>query len=123
MNLQSKRARWGFDSKEPLDEIIERINEKFKGAFTEGDRVLLTALHSRLMADKKLARMARSSDPQVFSESIFPKAFGDAANDIYLEAQDTYASLFEDQHKYNAIMYALAEIIYRDMRSGKETII
>jgi len=51
-------------------------------------------------------------------ESIFPKAFGAAAQDSYLESQDTYTSLFEDQHKYNAIMSALADVVYREMRMG-----
>lgn len=68
------------------------------------------------MANKKLASMAKTSDPQIFAESIFPKAFGDAAQDSYLESQETYTTLFEDQHKYNAIMNALAEVIYREMR-------
>ena len=85
--------------------------------FTEGDRVLLNALHTKLMANKKLASMAKTSDPQIFAESIFPKAFGDAAQDSYMEAQDTYTALFEDQAKYNAIMRALAEVIYREMRT------
>ena len=107
----------GHDPKEPLDEIIEKINEKYKGAFTEGDRVLLNALHTRLMANKKLASMAKTSDPQIFAESIFPKAFGDAAQDSYMESQETYTTLFEDQHKYKAIMSALAEVIYREMRN------
>ena len=106
----------GHDPKEPLDEIIERINEKYKGVFTDGDRVMLDALRTKLMGNKKLASMAKTSDPQIFTESIFPKAFGDAAQDSFMEAQDTYTTLFEDQHKYNAIMYALAEIIYREMR-------
>ena len=30
-----------------------------------------------------------------------------------MESQETYTTLFEDQHKYNAIMSALAEVIYR----------
>ena len=112
------KGAMGGDSKEPLDEIIEKINEKFKGAFTEGDKVLLNALHTKLMADKKLTKMARSSDPQIFAESIFPKAFGDAAQDSYMESQDTYTSLFEDQNKYNAIMSALADVVYREMRKS-----
>lgn len=73
------------------------------------------ALRTKLMSNKRPASMAKTSDPQIFTESIFPKAFGDAAQDSFMEAQDTYATLFEDQHKYNAIMYALAEIIYREM--------
>lgn len=115
-----KKGAMGFDEKEPLDEIIEKINEKFKGNFTEGDKVLLNALRDKLMKDKKLASMANSSDPQIFTESIFPKAFGDAAMESYTESQDTYTSLFEDQNKYNAIMSALAEVIYRELRKVKQ---
>ena len=33
-----------------------------------------------------------------------------------MESQETYTTLFEDQRKYNAIMSALAEVIYREMR-------
>lgn len=100
----------------PLDEIIERINEQYKGKFTEADKVLITTLRTKLMSNKKLASMARTSDPQIFTESIFPKAFGTAAQDSYIESQDTYASLFEDQAKYNAIMHALGSLIYRELR-------
>jgi type I restriction enzyme R subunit len=113
------KGAMGLETKEPLDEIIQKINERFKGAFTDGDRVLISALHSKLMADERLNKMANSSDKQIFTESIFPKAFGDAAQDSYMESQDTYTSLFEDQHKYNAIMSALADIVYREMRSKK----
>ncbi len=99
----------GMDEKTPLDEVITKINEKFKGNFTEGDKVILSALRDKLLSDKKLKRMAQSSDPQIFVESIFPKAFGAAA-------QESYQSLFEDTAKYNAIMSALAEVVYREMR-------
>ena len=104
------------EKKEPLDEVIEKINEKYKGHFTEGDRVVITALHDRLMKDEKLAGMARSSDPKVFTGSIFPKAFEDAAQDSYVESQEAFTSIFEDKAKYNAIMKALADVVYREMR-------
>lgn len=114
-----QKAAMGIESKEPLDEIIEKINEKYKGVFTSGDKVVFKALYSRLIDNKKLAKDAASSDPQVFIESIFPKAFGDAAQDSYMEEQEAYSSMFEDQHKYNAIMSALAEVIYRELRNKK----
>lgn len=109
----------GKNPKEPLDEIIEKINELYKGAFTEGDRVMLYTLQNKLMANEKLADIAKSTDPQIFMESIFPKAFSDVAMEGYTEAQETYTSLFEDNHKYNAIMNALASIIYRELRKPK----
>lgn len=111
----------GPEKKEPLDEIIEKINEQYKGAFTEADRVMLSALRGKLMSDKKLIANARTTDPQIFSEVIFPKAFSTAAQESYIESQDTYTSLFADQAKYNAIMHALSQVVYRDMRSNTAT--
>ena len=107
----------GKDEKEPLDEIIAKINEKHKGEWTNGDKVVLNALTTKLMGDKSLRKKAQSSDPQIFINSIFPKVFDDAAQDSYMESQDTYTSLFEDKAKYNAVMMALAEFIYREMRA------
>ena len=62
--------------------------------------------------------MAKSSDPKVFTGSIFPKAFEDAAQESYIESQDAFTSIFEDKAKYNAIMSALSEVIYREMRNN-----
>lgn len=104
------------EDKDPLDEIIARINEKYKGEFTDADRVMIGALAERLRSDTRLANMALSSDPQIFAESIFPQAFNIAAQDSYIESQETYTSLFEDRSKYNAIMHTLAEMLYREMR-------
>lgn len=104
------------EENEPLDEIIKRINDQYKGDFTDGDKVMLSALRAKLIADTKLQAMAKTSDPQIFAESIFPKAFSTAAQDSYIESQNTYTSLFEDQAKYNAVMHALGTILYREMR-------
>ena len=73
----------------------------------------------KLIADDKLASSARTSDPRIFTESIFPSAFGNAAMESYMEAQDSYGALFEDKSKYDAVMSALAGVIYREMRSKK----
>ena len=107
------------ESKDPLDEIIARINERYKGDFTDADQVMIRALAEKLRGNKKLANMAVSSDPQIFAESIFPQAFSDAAQDSYMESQETYSSLFEDRSKYNAIMHTLAEVLYREMRRSE----
>lgn len=104
------------EESDPLDEIIARINEQYKGNFTDGDKVMIGALADKLRGNEKLANMAKSSDPQIFAESIFPKAFSDAAQDSYIESQETYTSLFENQSKYNAIMSALSELMYHEMR-------
>lgn len=104
------------ESKDPLDEIIRRINEQYKGNFTEGDRVVLYALAEKLRGNSKLANTAKSSDFRIFMESIFSQAFDDAAQQGYVESQETYTSLFEDRHKYDVIRLALAEILYNEFR-------
>ena len=104
------------EGKDPLDEIIARINERYKGNFTDADKVMIMALADKLRKNEKLANMAVSSDPQIFAESIFPQAFSDAAQESYMESQETYSSMFENQGKYNAIMRTLAEFLYREMR-------
>lgn len=111
-----KKSQQGIKAKSTLDEILEKINEKYKGEFTDGDRVIISALHDRLKKDEKLASSARTSDPRILIESIFPSAFGNAAMESYMESQDSFASLFEDKSKYNAVMSAPAGVLYREMR-------
>lgn len=111
----SKSAQ-GNRQKSTLDEILEKINEKYKGEFNDSDRVMLGALHDKLIADKKLESSARTSDPRIFVESIFPAAFGTAAMESFMESQESYSALFEDKLRYNAVMSALAGVIYREMR-------
>lgn len=99
-----------------MDEILEKVNEKFKGDFTDADRVMLGALHDKLAKDEKLANSARTTDPLIFMQTIFPNAFGTSAMDSYMESHESYQFLFEDKAKYDAIMNALAGVIYREMR-------
>ena len=102
------------EPKEPLEEIIERINQMTDGDFTEADKVVLHILHDRLKSDERLGKIARSSDPQVFTESIFPKTFEATAQDCYVEQTEAFTSLFSNKRKFNAIMSMLAEMLYRE---------
>lgn len=102
------------EAKEPLEEVIQKINDLFAGNFSDADRVLIYALHDRLKEDKKLQKVAQTSDPQVFAESIFPKTFDEVAQDSYVEQTEAFTSLFENKSKYNAIMSALAGMLYRE---------
>ena len=106
----------GKQKKSTLDEILDRVNEQYKGAFTEADRVILGALHDKLLKNQKLMNSAGTTDPVIFTESIFPQAFGEAAMESYTESQESYETLFTDKNKYNAIMSALAGVIYRELR-------
>ena len=82
------------------------------------DIVVLTALREKLIGNEKLASLAKTMDHQIFKESIFPKMSESAAHDSFNESMETFASLFEDSEKYNAMMNALAEALYRDIRKN-----
>lgn len=112
----TSKSDQGRQQKSTFDEILEKINEKYKGEFKDSDRVMIGALHDKLIADKKLENSARTSDPRIFVESIFPAAFGTAAMESFMESQESYSALFEDKSRYNAVMSALAGVIYREMR-------
>lgn len=112
----TKKGAQGQQSRNTLDEILAKINEKYKGDFSDSDRVIIGALHDKLLKDQKLSDSAKTSEPRIFTESIFPNAFGNVAMESYTEQQDSYASLFADKAKYAAVMNALAGVIYRELR-------
>ena len=103
----------------PLEQVIQKINEQFAGDFTEGDKVMIVALHEKLKNNKKLQKSARTDGRQIFENNIFPQLFDDAAQEAYMESTETYTKLFEDAGKYRAIMSALAHAMFSEMQALK----
>lgn len=89
------------------------------GEFTEGDKVVITALHQKLKNNKKLIRAAQTDGKQIFVKNIFPQMFDDAAQEAYVESTETYTKLFEDATKYRAIMSALAQAMFDEFKSAR----
>ena len=117
------RSAAGKDEKSPLDIIIDRINAKYSGTFTSGDRVLLSNLHDRMLSDKKLMKkIQQAKDKQIFLSSVFPKIFDDAAAESYQESQETFSKLFEDSEKYAAIMTAIGEMLFSERNAHTEAV-
>lgn len=100
----------------PLEEVIQKVNEEFVGDFTEGDKVVITALHEKLKKDKKLQNAAKNDGQQIFINNIFPQLFDQAAQEAYVESTETYTRLFEDSAKYKAIMNALAKAMFQELQ-------
>ena len=117
---KTKKAVQMESRKDPLEEVIRKINEAYKGNFTESDRVLVDTLREKLRADRKLQKSARTDGQQMFERNVFPKIFDTIAQASYMEQTQTYTKLFEDQAMYRAIMTALAQELYRELRNGPE---
>lgn len=103
----------------PLEQVIDKINQQYVGNFTDGDKVVITALHQKLKNNKKLMKAAKTDGRQIFEKNIFPQMFDDAAQEAYVESTETYTKLFEDAGKYRAIMSALAQAMFDEMKNEK----
>ena len=101
----------------PLEQVIEKINQQYMGDFTDGDRVVITTLHQKLKNNKKLIKAAKTDGRQIFENNIFPQLFDDVAQEAYVESTETYTKLFEDAGKYRAIMSALAQAMFDEMKN------
>ena len=110
-----------LDPVEFLDEVIKKINDRYAGQLTEGDRVVVAAMYSKISKNEKTMNLARTSDPKIFCEAQFPKIFEDVAQEGYMEAEEAYTSIFQDAKKYNIMMNVLADIIMREARKDHVT--
>ena len=103
--------------RDTLLEVIEKVNERYKGEFTEADRVMVSQLHDRAMADAGLRKKARSGNQKIFVNNFFPKFFDQMTQQAYTESVDSYTKLFEDAEKYRIIMRSLGETVFRELRA------
>ena len=117
--IQPKRAGGQKDRLSPLDEIIQRINEEFFGEFTDADRVMVDTLYQKMRKYAKTKKAAKTDDRQVYERSIFPSIFDSTAQEAYMENTEAYEQLFLDADKYQAVMRALADRLYRELHDGK----
>ena len=96
-----------------LEEIINKINERFDGIFSESDRVIVETLNKRIKENKKLNRQAQKNDEEVYTKSIFPEVFKQVAQDCYMEQIKAFSKLFEDKKFYDTVMLTMAQETYR----------
>ena len=95
---------------DPLQIVIDRINEQYVGDFTDEDRVVLRQLAEKLDADGSIKNSVGHDGSKIFKNNIFPKVFGEVARQAFKENMEAFESMFSDAEKYQAIMNALAEM-------------
>ncbi|WP_455539119.1 type I restriction endonuclease subunit R [Terrisporobacter sp.] len=100
------------DEDELLEEIIKKINDKFKGIFTDGDRVIVETLYNKAKENNKLKQQAIKNDEEVFTKSIFPEMFKQIAQECYMEQMNAFSKLFKDKVFYKEVMDAIGNETY-----------
>ena len=104
------------EKKSQLEEVIEKFNEHYAGEITDGDRILAGILMDKMSKDDVLRKSAQQDGEQIFTNSVFSKAYDKTAMDSYKESREVFGALFSDPKKYAALKNALAEIMYREFQ-------
>lgn len=105
--------------KDTLQKIIEKVNERFSGDFTEGDRVIVEGIYQMFMQDtevKKFKKYAKNNSIEMFVNSLFPNKFKDIVTQYFMQNNDSLQKLFNDQEFYHKVMEAMATELYMSLR-------
>lgn len=117
-NVKSINTDGKKEEDELLEQIIKKINNKFEGIFSDGDRVIVENLYNKCIKDnEKLKKQAKNNDSEMFENNIFPKEFERIAQLCYMEQMKAFSKLFENKKFYNSIMESLAKEAYKDLRN------
>jgi len=106
------------ETRDLLDNIIDKVNIMFRGEFSEADRVMVEGIFDLIQksATKKMQKQAVGNDENQFVDSIFPDIFGKAAQQCYTTQTDSYRKLFENQEFYQTLMKQMGHAIYERYR-------
>ena len=100
--------------KEPLSEIIEKINERFGTNFTGMDKVMMQMTED-FLADETLVNFAKNNDESTFKH-IFEQQFKDIAAQRYEKNEEFFVRMFGDENFLNYMMSLMLPEVYRKLR-------
>ena len=102
-----------------LQSIIDKVNERFNGNFTDSDRVIIEGIYQMFMKDsdvKKFKKYAKDNSTEMFVQSLFPDKFKDIVTQCFLDNNDSFSKLFNDPDFYNKVQEAMAAELYKALR-------
>ena len=105
--------------KDTLQSIIDKVNERFSGDFTDSDRVIIEGIYKMFMKDsevKKFRKYAKDNSTEMFVKSLFPDKFRDIVTQCFLDNNDSFAKLFNDPEFYQRVEDAMAQELYKALR-------
>lgn len=115
-NVQPKKLN---KKKDTLQSIIDKVNERFSGNFTDADRVIIEGIYQMFMKDtevKKFKKYAKDNSTEMFVKSLFPDKFRDIVTQCFLDNNDSFEKLFNDPDFYQKVQDAMAAELYKALR-------
>ena len=113
------KAKPKVPKKDTLQNIIDKVNERFDGPFTEGDKVIIESIYQMFMHDsevKKFKHYAKDTTPEMFVQSLFPDKFKEIATQCWMSNSDAFTKLFNDPGFYQKVMETMAKELYKTLR-------
>ena len=104
-----------------LQNIIDKVNERFEGKFTDADRVIIEGIYQMFMKDsdvKKFKKYAKDNSTEMFVESLFPDKFKDIVTQCFLDNNEAFQKLFNDPEFYQKVQDEMAKELYKSLRKG-----
>lgn len=108
--------------KDTLQSIIDKVNDRFNGNFTEADRVIIEGIYQMFMSDndvKKFKKYAKDNNPEMFVKSLFPDKFKEIVTRCYIDNNDSFQKLFNDKEFYDKVMDEMAKELYKSLRKDE----
>lgn len=105
--------------KDTLQNIIDKVNERFAGDFTDADRVIVEGIYNMFMKDdevKKYQKYAKDNNTEMFVDSLFPNKFKDIVTQCYLNNNESFEKLFNDPEFYSRVQDIMAKELYKVLR-------
>ena len=105
--------------KDTLQSIIDKVNERFDGQFTEADRVIIEGIYRMFMDDKdvkKFKKYASDNSTEMFVNSLFPDKFKEIVTQCFLDNNESFQKLFNDPEFYQKVQDVMAKELYKTLR-------
>lgn len=113
------KAKPKIPKRDTLQNIIDKVNERFDGQFDEGDRVIVENIFRMFTGDseiKKFKRYAKDNSAEMFVKSLFPDKFREIATQCWVNNSGAYNKLFNDPEFYQRVMETMAKELYKWLR-------
>ena len=105
--------------KDTLQSIIDKVNERFSGNFTDADRVIIEGIYQMFMKDndvKRFRKYAKDNSTEMFVRGLFPDKFRAIVTQCFMENKTSFDKLFSDPDFYQKVQEAMAQELYKALR-------
>lgn len=97
----------------PIDEIIQKINEKFSAEAGEKSHQIIEYLYNSLTANEELIKLAKETLYNSFEQSYFPKFYTEAAVKGFQQNSEMFKEFLANTQMYDSVRQNLCTKIYQ----------